>query len=112
MKARIPNIQSNNQAKMMQQLNEMQAKIEAKQEEIYQREFSAVSGGNAVKVTFNGKRKMLDLDIQDYVINSDDKEMMQDLIVAAVNSCLNEITDTTEKEMDLITGGISLPGII
>ncbi len=97
--------------KLMQQANQMQTKMKKAQEEIATREFEATSGGGAVKVIVFGDNKVKSVDIQPDVISSGDKDMLQDLIVTAVNEAVRLAKTTSEQEMAKITGGFSMPGM-
>ena len=96
---------------LMRQANQMQAKMKKAQEELATREFEAASGGGAVKVVIFGDNKIKSVDIQADVISSGDKDMLQDLIVTAVNEAMRIAKTTSEQEMAKITGGFSLPGM-
>jgi len=114
MKARIPknaggNAQNMNQ--MIKQAQKMQDQITELQEDIEAREFSATAGGGAVEVVINGKKNIQSLTIKPEVVDPSDIEMLQDLIISAVNEAVNNVESTTENEMSKITGGVSLPGL-
>ena len=112
MKARVPKQPGmGNMNQMIQQAQQMQGLMEAKQDEINDRTFEAVSGGNAVKVTFNGKKEMINVEIKPEVVDPDDIEMLEDLVLAAVNSCLNEIQVVTDDELNSVNGGMNIPGL-
>lgn len=97
-------------AGLMKQANQMQMKMKKIQEELATREFEGTSGGGAVKVKVNGDNKVLAVTIDPEVLKAGDAEMMQDLVVSAVNDALKLAKDTSTKEMAKVTGGISLPG--
>lgn len=114
MKARIPrntggNAQNMNQ--MIKQAQKMQDKITELQEDIESREFSATAGGGAVEVVITGKKTINSLTIQPEVVDPEDIDMLQDLIISAVNEAINNVESTTEAEMSKITGGVSIPGL-
>lgn len=112
MKARMPKQQGmGNRAQMLKQINDVQEKMEKTQNELNERVFQSVSGGGAVNVEFNGKKEMLKITIDEEVVDKDDIEMLEDLVKAAVNSCLRDIEEITEKEMGQLTGGLNLPGV-
>ena len=96
---------------LMRQANQMQAKMKKAQEEIALREFEGTSGGGAVKVMVTGDNKIKSVDIQPDVMSSGDKDMLQDLIVTAVNEALRLAKTTSDQEMAKITGGFSMPGM-
>lgn len=96
---------------LMRQANQMQTRMKKAQEELATREFEATSGGGAVKVTVTGDSKVKSVSIQPEVISSGDQEMLQDLVVTAVNEALKLAKTTSDQEMSKITGGFSMPGM-
>ena len=113
MKARIPkNMGANqNMNSMIRQAQKMQEKITELQNDIEERDFSATAGGGAVEVVLSGKKTMKSLTLKPEVVDPEDIEMLQDLIISAVNEAVNSIEQTTEEEMNKITGGVALPGL-
>ena len=115
MKARIPkNIGgggAQNMNQMIKQAQKMQDEITALQEDIEARDFTATAGGGAVEVTLTGKKTVKSLTLKPEVVDPEDIEMLQDLIISAINEAVNNIETTTESEMSKITGGVSLPGL-
>ena len=95
----------------IRQANQLQAKAQKLQEELATREFEASSGGNAVKVTVTGDSKITKLEISEDVFKSGDREMLQDLVMTAVNEAVKSAKKTGEEEMNKLTGGMSLPGL-
>ena len=81
------------------------------QEDLAQKEFTGSAGGGAVNVKVNGENKILSLTIDPEVMKSGDVEMLQDLILAAVNDANKTAKDETAKEMSKITGGMNIPGM-
>jgi nucleoid-associated protein EbfC len=98
-------------ANLMKQANQMQMKMKKTQEELASREFSGTSGGGAVTVKVNGDQKLLALTINPEVVKSGDVEMLQDLVLSAVNDALKTAKDESAKEMSKITGGMNIPGL-
>jgi nucleoid-associated protein EbfC len=98
-------------AQLMKQANQMQLKMKKAQEEIAQRSFDGTSGGGAVKVTVSGDNMVKAVVIDPEVIKAGDVEMLQDLIVSATNDALKTAKDTSNKEMEKITGGLNIPGL-
>lgn len=96
---------------IMRQANQMQLKIKKLQEELATREFTGTSGGDAVTVKVNGSQKVLSVTIKPDVMAAGDVEMLQDLVLTAVNDAIRMAKETSEKEMAKITGGFSLPGM-
>ncbi len=97
-------------AGLMKQANQMQVKMKKLQEELAMREFSGTSGGGAVTAKVNGDNKVLALTINPEVLTSGDAEMLQDMVISAVNDALKTAKETSSQEMSKITGGMSLPG--
>ena len=97
--------------KQLQQMQAMQRQMEALQAEIEEKEVQTTAGGGAVSVTVTGKKTVKALEIKPEVVDPEDIEMLQDLIISAVNEAVNQVEATTETEMSKITGGVSLPGL-
>ena len=100
----------NNQQAQMAQLQAMQARFAAAQEEIEKKEAEAGAGGGAVTVKVNGKHELVSVTIQPEACDPEDVEMLQDMIVAAANEAMRQIDEIAEKEMSGVTGGMGLPG--
>lgn len=96
---------------MLKQAKKMQQQMEQMQEEIYAREIEASAGGGAVKVRVNGHQELLDVQIKPEVVDPEDVEMLQDLILTAVNDALKQAQDMMTNEMGKLTGGLKLPGL-
>ncbi len=114
MKARLPKQNmggAQNMNAMIRQAQKMQDEITTLQEDIENREFSATSGGGAVSVVVTGKKTIQSLTINKEVVDPEDVEMLQDLVISAINEAVNQVESTTETEMSKITGGVSLPGL-
>lgn len=114
MKSRVPKqFQGGGQDmnSMIHQARKMQDQITALQEDIEQRSFTASAGGGAVSVTVTGKKTLEKIELKPEVVDPEDIEMLQDLIISAVNEAINQVEETTEGEMSKITGGVSLPGL-
>jgi len=89
----------------------MQAKMAKLQEELAQMEFEVSSGGGMVKVRMNGQQEVLGIEIDDEVFKDGDKEMLEDLIVAAMNEARQKAMDITKEQMSSVTGGMNIPGM-
>ena len=115
MKARIPtNVNgggAQNMNQMIKQAQKMQDQITELQEDIEARDFTATAGGGAVEVVITGKKTIKSLTLKPEVVDPEDIDMLQDLIISAVNEAVNNVESTTEAEMSKITGGVSLPGL-
>jgi hypothetical protein len=96
-----------NMNNMMKQMQKMQKKMEEVQAEIDAKELEATAGGGAVK----GKREVLNIEIDQSVVDPEDVEMLQDLVLAAVNEGLRKAEQYAADEMKKVTGGINIPGL-
>lgn len=92
--------------KQLRQLQAMQAEMEKTQAELEEKEVTTTAGGGAIEVTVNGKKEITKLTIDKDVVDPDDVEMLQDLVIAAVNEALRQIAELEESEMNKITGGL------
>lgn len=109
MKARIPN--QGGQANMMKRIQQMQEDMARVQQECEEAEYSASAGGGAVDVTVNGKHQLVSVKIQPDVVDPEDVEMLEDLLIAAVNEAMRKADETAERELGKITGGMNIPGL-
>ena len=100
-----------NMQKQMQQMQAMQKKIDELQAEINEMETTATSGGGAVTVTVSGTKEIKDIQIKPEVIDPDDAEMLQDLIMVAVNEALRQMEEISQAEMNKLTAGLGIPGL-
>ena len=115
MKARLPKGMGGgpqNMNAILKQAQEMQDKMAQYQESLEGREFEASAGGGVVSVVMNGKKVLKSIKLKPEVVDPDDIEMLEDLIVAAVNEVTNKVEETTEQEMGVLTGGINIPGMV
>lgn len=96
---------------MMKQIQKMQAEMERVQKELENKTVSEESGGGVVQATVNGKKELVSLKIDQEIIGSEDKEMLEDLIVAAVNKAIESAGKLAEEEMQSVTKGMIPPGM-
>ena len=97
-----------NMQQMMMKAQRMQQDIQKKQQELDETEFSATAGGGMVTVTVLGNKTVKSIKLDPACVDPDDTEMLEDLITAGVNAALKEASDTVEREMGRITGGMGL----
>ena len=93
---------------MIKQAQKMQQDMLRMQQELQEKEYEAKAGGGMVIATVNGKHELKNLVIDPEAVDPDDVEMLEDLIVAGVNAAIKEASDTVEREMSRITGGMNL----
>ncbi|MBW2442034.1 MAG: YbaB/EbfC family nucleoid-associated protein [Deltaproteobacteria bacterium] len=96
---------------MMKQAQQLQAKMMKLQEELADKTVESSSGGGMVKVTANGRQQIVSIQIEDEVVDPDDVEMLQDLVLAAVNDALAKAQEMVSSEMGKLTGGLNIPGL-
>ncbi|MFO7637387.1 MAG: YbaB/EbfC family nucleoid-associated protein [Clostridia bacterium] len=100
----------NNLGNLMKQAQKMQMEMQKAQEELEASVFEAQSGGGVVKVVFNGKKQMQSITILPEAVDPDDVEMLEDLVIAAVNQAMENIEETTKEKVGRLTGGMKIPG--
>ena len=97
--------------KQLQQMQAMQRQMEALQAEIEEKEVTTTAGGGAVTAVINGKKEVVSLEIKPEVVDPDDVEMLQDMIVAAVNEAMRKAEADSASSMSKLTGGLNLGGL-
>ncbi len=102
---------SHNIGNIMKQAKKLQERMAALQAELEQKTVAATSGGGMVTVTVSGKGEVVSLRIERDVVNAEDVEMLQDLILAAVNEGIRKAQEMTQSEMMKLTGGFNIPGL-
>lgn len=95
--------------KMMKQAQQMQQKITDLQNDLEKREVEGAAGGGMVKITLSGKGAMVKLSLDDSLIEKSEKEMLEDLIIAAHNDAKKKVEDMFSEEMGKVTSGLGLP---
>ncbi|MBT0651967.1 YbaB/EbfC family nucleoid-associated protein [Geomobilimonas luticola] len=98
-------------AQIMKQAQMMQQKMAKLQEDAAQKTAEATVGGGMVTAVVNGKNQLLSLSIKKEAVDPEDVEMLQDLVVAAVNEALTKVQGELSEQMGKITGGLSIPGL-
>lgn len=96
---------------MMKQIQKMQADMEKLQEELANKTVSEESGGGMVKAVVNGKKELVSLEINEEIINAEEKDMLEDMVVAAVNKAIESAGKMAEEEMSALTKGMLPPGM-
>lgn len=96
-----------NMNNLMKQAQRMQRQMEENQKALEEKDFTAKAGGGAVTVTISGKREVKSVELTPEVVDPDDIEMLQDLIMAAMNEALKQIDDANADAMNRMTGGLS-----
>lgn len=97
---------------IMKQAQKLQSKIAQIQEEMAHKTVETSVGGGIVKAVANGKQELLSIKIDPEIIKSDDMEMLEDLIVAAVNDVIKKSQEMVSQEISKISGGLKIPGLI
>ena len=99
-------------ANMMKQAQKLQAQMMKLQEEMAEKTVETTSGGGMVKVVANGRQQVVSIQIEKEVVDPEDIEMLQDLILAAVNDALAKSQEMVSEEMGKLTGGMNIPGLM
>ncbi|VBB41445.1 conserved hypothetical protein [uncultured Desulfatiglans sp.] len=100
-----------NMGQLMKQAQQFQAKMAKMQEELGDRTVEASAGGGMVTVTANGRQELVSVRIDREVVDPDDIEMLQDLVLAAVNDALTQAKNMVNEEMGKLTKGLNMPGL-
>ena len=100
-----------NMQQLARQAQKLQQQMQRTQEELDAREYEASAGGGMVSVKINGKKEVLAITIKPEAVDPDDVEMLQDMIMAAVNEAMRQAAETAEREMGRLTGGMNLGGL-
>ena len=96
---------------MLKQAQKMQAEMTRVQAELEEKEHTVSVGGGAVEVTMTGKKELKVLNIKPEVVDPEDIEMLQDLVISAVNEVIREIDEESAREMEKLSGGMNIPGL-
>ncbi len=111
MKARIPGAPQGGQAAMLQRLQDMQEEMQRTQEEVEATDFTASVGGGVVEATVTGAKVVKDIKISPDAVDPEEIEMLQDLVIAAVNEALRKAEDAMMQGMEKAKGGLNIPGL-
>ncbi len=101
-----------NMGNMMKQAQKLQSQMLKMQDELAAKTVEAASGGGMVKAIANGRQQILSIQIEKEVIDPEEVDMLQDLIIAAVNDALNKSQEMVSAEMSKLTGGLNIPGLM
>ncbi|GAA3654095.1 YbaB/EbfC family nucleoid-associated protein [Asaccharospora irregularis] len=107
----MPGMMPGNMNNLLKQAQKMQENMEKMQRELESKEIEASVGGGAVTVKVNGKKEVLDIAIKPEVVDPDDIEMLQDLVLSAINEALRNVDEVTSSQMSKVTGGMNIPGL-
>ncbi len=99
-----------NMNNLMKQAQKMQKQMQEMQEELEAKEFDVTSGGGAVKIVITGKKEIKSIEIDKDVVDPDDVEMLQDLILTAVNEAIRQVEEALSSKMGKFAGGMGMPG--
>ena len=100
-----------NMQKQIKQMQAMQREMEEAQDKLGEKEVEATAGGGAVSAKVNGNKELVSLKLEKDVIDPEDSEMLEDLIIAAVNEAMRQVDEMVNDEMGKITGGFGIPGL-
>ncbi len=96
---------------MMKQIAKMQRRMEEIQQELAEKTVEGSAGGGMVKVTANGNQEFISVKIEKEVVNPDDVEMLEDLVLSAVNQAREKAAELQAQSMSALTGGLNIPGL-
>ena len=99
-----------NMNNIMKQAQKMQRQMEEMQKELETKTVEATAGGEAVKVVVNGRKEVVEIELKPEVVDPEDIEMLQDLVMVAINEGLRKADEMVNSQMSTITGGLNLPG--
>jgi len=100
-----------NMNQMMKQVKKMQKEMEKAQEELKNKTIETSAGGGMVTVVANGHKEILEIRIKQEVVDPEDIEMLQDLVLTAVNDALKKVDEVVSQDLGKFTGGLNLPGL-
>ena len=100
-----------NMANLMKQAQKMQKQMEEAQAELEASEYTATAGGGAVEVTISGSKEITKIKLDPEVVDPDDIEMLEDLVLSAVNEALKKAEEASSNQMGKLTGGLNIPGL-
>lgn len=107
----FPGMMPGNMNQLLKQAQKMQTDMQKMQEDLETKEIETSVGGGAVTVKVNGKKEVVDIQIKPEVVDPDDIEMLQDLVLSAINEALRSVDDMQSSQMNKLTGGMNIPGL-
>lgn len=107
----FPGMMPGNMNQLLKQAQKMQTDMQKMQEDLESKEIETSVGGGAVTVKVNGKKEVVGIQIKPEVVDPDDIEMLQDLVLSAVNEALRSVDDMQSSQMNKLTGGMNIPGL-
>ncbi|MBQ6645408.1 MAG: YbaB/EbfC family nucleoid-associated protein [Clostridia bacterium] len=107
----FPGMGMGNMQQLAMKAQKLQQQMTEKQAELEERTYESSAGGGMVSATVNGKKQLVALTIKPEAVDPEDVEMLQDMILAAVNEAIKQADETTEAEMGKLTGGLGIPGL-
>ncbi len=110
-KGGFPGMGGGNMNNLLKQAQKMQQQMEDMQKEMETKVYSASAGGGAVEASVNGKKQIIDIKIKPEVVDPEDVEMLQDLIISALNEAFKKADAESDSEMKKLTGGMNMPGL-
>jgi DNA-binding YbaB/EbfC family protein len=96
---------------MLRQAQELQSRLGKIQEELAETQIEGTSGGGVVKVVVNGHQKVLEVKISPEAVNAGDVEMLEDLVLSAINEAMSQAQELAQKRLGAVTGGLKIPGL-
>lgn len=100
-----------NMGNMMKQVQKMQKEMEKMQSDLDEMEIEASAGGGVVTAKVNGKKELVEIKIDESIVDPEDVDMLEDLIMAAINEAMRMAEEKMAKEMQKVTGGMNIPGL-
>lgn len=100
-----------NMNNMIRQAQKMQQEMMKMQNEIEEQEFEATAGGGVITIKMTGAKQLTAVEIKPEAVDPDDVEMLQDLIITAINEAMKKVDEANNSKMSKLTGGMSIPGL-
>lgn len=100
-----------NMHNMMKQMQKMQKQMQKVQEELKEKTVEGTAGGGMVSITLNGHKELVNVSIKPEAVDPDDVEMLEDLIMAAMNDAMKKADELIQSDMGKLTGGLNIPGL-